>query len=81
MEGLKVTKDGFVWKLIGYDTAKTFWYMQVAEIYRLYDDDSEALIESVDELNRTIRIGLQIGVEIGFIKDMEKEWNRVRQDA
>lgn len=79
MDGLKITKDGFVWKTVTYEQAKAIWYMELDELYRLYDDDSEAAIETIAGLNDAIKRGIQIGVEVGFIKDLEEKWQKIKE--
>lgn len=64
----KVTKeDGFVWRIIPQDMAVLLVRFNY-EVYLLYDDDSESLAESVDDV---MRHGGQFGLEVGFLKDMK----------
>lgn len=63
----KTCSDGFVWLLITPDQARKLWETEVFTLCRLYDDDSEAEIESDKDLEETIERGCQIGIEVGFI--------------
>ena len=63
----KVTNDGFMW-LIVTDVASTmFKNGYKGLLYKLYEDDSEALIESEEELITHLEQGGEIGLEVGFI--------------
>ena len=65
---LKITKeDRFVWKVIDADCARKIYSLNVEPIYRLYEDDSESLIEDVSEITED---GVY-GIEIGFLKDIK----------
>ena len=68
MLNLKITKDdGFVWKVISADCARKIYSLNVEPIYRLYEDDSESLVENVSEITED---GVY-GIEIGFLKDIK----------
>ena len=63
----KVTNDGFMW-LIVTDVASTmFKNGYKGLLYKLYEDDSEALIESEEDLNAHLTQCGQVGIEVGFI--------------
>ena len=66
----KVTKDGFVWLIVPDDLAMEMWKSKDASLYILYDDDSEKLVETDWQIRSAIRDREQIGVEIGFVKDL-----------
>lgn len=38
-------------------------------LYALYDDDTEAEIESMEELETMFRRGIYVGTEVGFMDD------------
>jgi hypothetical protein len=63
---IKVTKDGFVW-LVVTEKAKEILSSGLFELYELYDDDSECLIPSMDELTLALETGAEIGIEVGYI--------------
>ena len=68
MLNLKITKDDeFVWKVINTDYARKIYNLNVEPIYRLYEDDSESLVEDVSEITED---GVY-GIEIGFLKDIK----------
>lgn len=68
MLNLKITKDdGFVWKVINADYARKMYNLNIEPIYRLYEDDSESLVENVSEITED---GVY-GIEIGFLKDIK----------
>ena len=65
---LKITKeDRFVWKVIDANYAIKLYNLNVEPIYRLYEDDSESLVENVSEISED---GVY-GIEIGFLKDIK----------
>ena len=65
---LKITKeDRFVWKVIDANYAIKLYNLNIEPIYRLYEDDSESLVENVSEITED---GVY-GIEIGFLKDIK----------
>ena len=65
---LKITKeDRFVWKVIDANYAIKLYNLNVEPIYRLYEDDSESLVENVSEISED---GVY-GIEIGFLEDIK----------
>lgn len=69
---IKVTKDNFVWKIVN-EKAKEVYNSGLFDLYVLYDDDSESLILNDIELNKYLEQGLDIGIEVGFLKLEENE--------
>ena len=68
MLNLKITKDDeFIWKVINADYARKIYNLNVEPVYRLYEDDSESLVEDVSEISED---GVY-GIEIGFLKDIK----------
>lgn len=68
---MKITGDGFVWKLITAEEARKIWDAEIFEIYKLYDDDSEGLIESEEQLLEEIAAaGSQLAIEVGNLPNM-----------
>ena len=68
MLNLKITKDDeFVWTVINTDYARKIYDLNIEPIYRLYEDDSESLVEDVLEITED---GVY-GIEIGFLKDIK----------
>lgn len=68
----KTCSDGFVWLLVTPAQASNLWKANVFTLYRLYDDNTEAEIESVEDLEKTIEQGCLIGIEVGFISQLSK---------
>lgn len=64
---MKVTNDGFVWKLVDGDRAKDIFALGLFELYLIHYDDSESLIETYVELNNALENGSEIGIEVGYI--------------
>ena len=65
---MKVMNDGFVYKLVSGEKAKDIFALGLFELYIVYDDDSEALIESHNGLNEAIGRGYDIGIAVGNLK-------------
>ncbi len=63
---IKVTKDNFVFKIITHK-AKEILASGLFELYVLYDDDTEGLIEDLEDLNLALKEGRDIGIEVGQI--------------
>lgn len=63
---IKVTKDNFVFKIITHK-AKEILASGLFELYVLYDDDTEGLIEDLEDLNLALEEGRDIGIEVGQI--------------
>ena len=61
----KTLKDGFVYLLVT-DKAKDVYASGVFELYALYEDDSESLIESHEQLNEALEQGLDIVIGAGY---------------
>lgn len=68
----KTSKDGFVWLVINREQARKLWEADVFTLYTLYNDGSEGMIETEEKLEDTIRKGLKIGIEIGFLSELSK---------
>jgi|LakMenEpi03Aug12_release.lakeMendotaPanAssembly.Ray.scaffolds.fasta_scaffold599104_3 hypothetical protein len=63
---MRVMKDGFVYKLVTPDKAKQILYQNLFELYAIYDDDSESLIESLSDLDKAIEQNNEIGIPVGL---------------
>ena len=68
MNKLVVFKDGFVWLDVTHK-AKEIFSSGLFELYVLYDDESEGLVESIDEINEALELGLTIAIEGGHLKN------------
>lgn len=67
MKRVKITSDNFVWHVLTEAEAKQA--LGKVEVFALYDDDSESLIESEAEIETHIRRGGYVSIEVGFIDD------------
>jgi hypothetical protein len=66
--GMKITKDGFIWKLICFEEAKVIFSSGALQIYQLRDNDVEGLIENFEDLSECGERDIQIGIEVGKIE-------------
>ena len=64
---IKIDTDGFVWKIVN-GNAKEIFNSELFDLYELLDEGSERLIETIDELNLALENGIDIGIEVGYIK-------------
>ena len=60
---IHITKDNFVWVDVTERIKKSPMLWVENELYVVYDDDSEALLESVDEVLEAIRLELRVCIE------------------
>jgi len=63
---MRITIDGFVWLLVT-DKAKDIWNSGLFSLYKLYDDDTEALLETFEDLDLALEGGFDIGIEVGHL--------------
>lgn len=70
---IKINKDGFVWRVVSKKEAHFIWEHQLMELYILYDDDSEGLIESKDALEQALQDGI-VGIEVGHLTGSESDY-------
>lgn len=62
---MKVIND-FVWLLIT-EKAKEVFASGLFEVYRLYDDGTEKLCESFEDINEAMRARNDLAIEVGKI--------------
>ena len=62
------TKDKFSWWIVT-DMAHKIFETDSIPLYVIYDDESESLIESIEELQEAINLNLPIAMELGYIKE------------
>ena len=67
---MKITKDGFIWKVITFDVAKVIISSGALEVYALLKDGSETLInvDDYDEFINFAESGADFGIEVGKIE-------------
>lgn len=56
-------ETNFYWEIISPQTAKLLYKEGQTEIYKLYSDDTEALIENEQDLNDAIDLSIELGLE------------------
>lgn len=64
---MKITKDGFVWLTVNSEKTLEIWKNGIFNLFILYNDDSEGLIETEAQLTNAVSCGLEIGIEVGQI--------------
>lgn len=64
---IRVTKDKFIWLLVN-DKAKEIYNIRLFDLYELFNDDSESFIDTYNDLQRAIRSGNDIAIEVGYYK-------------
>jgi len=70
MRSIKITKDdSFVWLLIT-EKSREIFMSGLFDLYILYDDDSETLIEGYSQLLEALENGMDIGIEVGHLSDI-----------
>ncbi len=73
----KICADGFVWLVVDHEQARKLYKADAISLYTLYNDESEALIESEEKLEEAIEKDLQIGIEVGFLSEMSAAKGRL----
>lgn len=61
---MKIISYGFIWLDVT-DKAKKVYSSGLFELYALYEDDSESLIQSRKQLKKALDDGLRVGIEVG----------------
>jgi hypothetical protein len=59
--------DNFVWLLVT-DKAKKVFASKLFEVYVLFDDGSESLCETMGDVNKALKMGHDLGIEVGFVQ-------------
>ena len=77
-----ITKDNFVWldvtDRMKYGKKKREEVWLAHELFVVHDDDSESIIESHDEIDEALKLGLRIGIEVGHLpKPQIQNWQEV----
>lgn len=75
MSRLYTTKDNFSWWIVT-DKAEKIFKADSIPLYVIYEDESESLIESIEELQEAINLNLPIGMELGYIKPKPSLWEK-----
>lgn len=61
---MKTTKDNFIFKIVT-EQAKEIFNSGLFELFALYEDDTEAKIETLEQLTESLEKGLEIAIEVG----------------
>lgn len=64
--------DGFQYAIIGLDVATCIYKSGKEEVFKLYDDGSEAVVESFDDLLSSSSKGVRLGVEVISSEDEKR---------
>lgn len=72
-ENVKITTDGTVWGLIDYKDVRDA-IEQGHEVCKLYDDDSECVINDDDDYIEMIADELPAGIIIGGYHELKADW-------
>lgn len=62
MKKVRITND-FLWLVVN-DKAKELFATGLFEIYRLFNEESEGLCESIDDINEAIEQGNDLAIEV-----------------
>lgn len=65
--------NGFVWAVLDGTTAIQEWANENNELYTLYTDGTEALIQDEEALYQAIE-NYRIGIEIGTHETLKSDW-------
>jgi glutathionyl-hydroquinone reductase len=63
-----IVVDNFVWLNVTHK-AKEVFQSGLFELYELYNDESESLIETMDHLNKALESGSSIVIEVGHLSE------------
>lgn len=66
---IKVTDDCFVWKVLNESQAKFIFISGIFELYLLFDDGTDTLVESIYEIEAAAKEGAQLVIEVGFYEN------------
>lgn len=76
---LHKTKDNFVWLDITDRCNKgEIDIIMHNELYAVFDDDSETLLESIEEIEEALKLNLRVCIEVGYLPEEKKEswWHK-----
>tara|TARA_R110000868_G_scaffold9795_1_gene48204 strand:- start:7446 stop:7748 length:303 start_codon:yes stop_codon:yes gene_type:complete len=73
MEKIIKFKDGFSWLVLTPEQALKSLSNNCFSLYAIFDDETESLIESLDELAEAMEQGTPVGIELGFLEKTKAE--------
>lgn len=62
---MKEDRDGYIWFVVSQEQAEKIFINEIFELYKLYSDGSEALIEEFSEIESAFDKGIKVAIEIG----------------
>lgn len=65
MQQAIITADGFIFMKVN-DKAKEIWNSGLFELYVVYSDETESLIETFENLDMHLSNGDDVCIEVGF---------------
>ena len=68
---IKVTDDTFVWKILTEAQAKFIFISGIFELYLLFDDQTDTLVESIDEIYTAADFNAELAIEVGFYENKQ----------
>ena len=84
---IHITKDNFVWLDVteamkhGHKKREEYWLAH--ELYAVYDDDSESLLESHTEIDEALQLGVKVCIEGGYLPAQHtthpRWWNNAKK--
>ena len=75
--GIHITKDNFVWLDVteamkqGQKTREEYWLAH--ELYAVYDDGSDSMLESHEEIDEALSLDVKICIEVGHLPVENKQ--------
>ena len=66
-----LTEDGFLWGVVT-DKAVDFWELNLGALYVLYEDGSEAMVETIADIEEAFSNDMDIAIEIGYVEQKIK---------
>lgn len=74
-----VTRDNFIWMDVtdqmkyGHKERETLWMAH--ELYAIYEDDSDSLLESHEEIDEALKLGVRIAIGVGHMpRKQKRKW-------
>ena len=74
------TSEGFIFAIVEEQEVREAFKANESIYFVLYDDDTEALIESEEDINNAIHNGNKFGAEIGFKSELLQEFEEGEQN-
>lgn len=59
-------QQNLYWDIISPEKARELYKEGKTEIYKLFSDDTESLVESEHDLNDAIDLGIELGIEMPY---------------